>query len=191
MLSSLTTLATLFSPLLTNPASYHLLSYSTLLGTSFYQTFINTKICYLALPRSAFTALQKRIFPVYFACQATLLVLSALTFPPHGFVSLVRHKADWVSYVVAFVAAVLNLGLYGPRTAVAMGLWAHQETRDAKARAQGRFVDAGEEVSVEMKKLRRVFARNHAMCIHLNLVSIGAMLVCGWRLAGRVVVDVE
>jgi hypothetical protein len=51
------------------------------------------------------------------------------------------------------------------------------------------FVDSGDGVSVEMKRLRRVFSRNHAMCIHLNLVSIGAMVAYGWRLAGRLAVD--
>jgi hypothetical protein len=50
-------------------------------------------------------------------------------------------------------------------------------------------VDSGDGLSVDMKRLRRVFSRNHAMCIHLNLVSIGAMVVYGWRLARRLAVD--
>ncbi|KAL2192839.1 hypothetical protein P885DRAFT_5136, partial [Corynascus similis CBS 632.67] len=60
---------------------YHLLFYSTLLGTELFQSFVNTKVCFVALPRSAFTTLQKRIFPIYFWAQTTLITLSALTFP--------------------------------------------------------------------------------------------------------------
>ncbi|KAK4119267.1 hypothetical protein N657DRAFT_604843 [Parathielavia appendiculata] len=190
-MSLLTTVTNLFPALFTNPAPYHLLCYSTLLGTSLYQTFVNTKICYISLPRSAFTTLQKRLFPVYFWCQAALLVLSAVTFPPHGLVSLVRYKTDWIPFALALGTAVLNLGVYGARTAVALVQCVHQETRDAKAKANGTFVDAGQGVSVEMKKLRRAFARNHATCIHLNLLSIGAMVVYGWRFAGRMAVDAE
>ena len=59
------------------------------------------------------------------------------------------------------------------------------ETRD---KAQGQ---AGDEPSHDMKRLRRVFARDHAMAIHLNLVAIGAMVGYGWRLAGRLAVEVE
>jgi len=56
------------------------------------------------------------------------------------------------------------------------------ETRD---KVQGR---AGDAPSQDMKRLRRGFARDHAMAIHMNLVAIGAMVVYGWRLAGRLVV---
>jgi hypothetical protein len=118
----LNTLTNLFA----NLAPYHLICYSTLLGTTLYQTFINTKICYLALPRSAFTTLQKRLFPIYFLTQTTLLILSAITFPPHSLGSLARHKADWIPYVVATTTAVLNLGVFGPRTGKAMVDCVHQ-----------------------------------------------------------------
>jgi len=43
------------------------------------------------------------------------------------------------------------------------------------------------ETSAEMRALNKVFSRNHAMCIHLNLLSMGAMLFYGWRLALRMV----
>lgn len=107
-------------------APFHLLFYSTLLGTELYQTFVNTKVCYIALPRSAFTTLQKRIFPIYFRGQTALLFLSAITFPPHGPLSLVQRKADWIPFAVASLTAVLNCLVYGPRTQKAMVDCVHQ-----------------------------------------------------------------
>jgi hypothetical protein len=55
-----------------------------------------------------------------------LLVLSAITFPPYGVSSLVRHKGDWIPYVVATGTALLNLTVYGPRTQRAMVDCVHQ-----------------------------------------------------------------
>jgi hypothetical protein len=57
-------------------------------------------------------------------------------------------------------------------------------TRDAQLK-----LEAGS-VSEDMKKLNRVFSRAHAMSIHLNLITIGATLVYGWRLATKIGFDV-
>ncbi|UQC76161.1 major facilitator superfamily transporter [Colletotrichum lupini] len=80
--------------IITTLTPYHIISYGTLLGTSLFQTFINTKICYLELPKSAFTTLQKRLFPIYFRYQALLLVLTVLTFSPHSPTSLFKVKSN-------------------------------------------------------------------------------------------------
>lgn len=101
-------------------APLHLLAFSTLLGTELYQTFVITKVCYNALPRSAFTTLQKHIFPLYFQGQTALLVVVAATVPPHGPVSFVGSRFDWVPLLIAGVTAGLNFMLYGPRTRQAM-----------------------------------------------------------------------
>ena len=50
-------------------------------------------------------------------------------------------------------------------------------TRDAEVQAGAGMV------SEAMGKLNRSFSRAHAMSIHLNLVSIGAMVWYGWHLA--------
>lgn len=97
-------------------APFHLFAYSTLLGTQLYQTFVMVKIAHRALPRDAFTTLQKRVFPAYFRSQSLLLALVAVTLPPHGPMSLAREKADWISFLVAGVTAALNLVVFGPRT---------------------------------------------------------------------------
>lgn len=104
------------SSLIPGLAPFHLLAYSTLLGTELYQSLVMTKVCYQALPKPAFTTLQKRVFPIYFRGQSLFLVLAALTVPPHGPISLVRNKWDWIPFVVAGVTAGLNLVVYGPRT---------------------------------------------------------------------------
>ncbi|KAK1827485.1 hypothetical protein QBC39DRAFT_267016 [Podospora conica] len=154
----------------------HLLLYSTLLGTELFQTFILTKVSFHALPRSAFITLQKRLFPVYFRAQTLLLVLTAATLP----LSRLLVPVDAVLFTVAGATAVRNLVVYEPRTRGAVGGGTAQERRDSAAREGG---DSA--VREEVKRLKREFSWNHAMTIHLNLVSVGAMLVYGWRLGGR------
>ena len=75
-----------------------------------------TKICFNALPISAFTTLQKRVFPAYFRIQSLLLLLTAATHPPYGPLSLVRLPGDWIPLAFGGVLAALNLIIYGPRT---------------------------------------------------------------------------
>ncbi|KAK3316927.1 hypothetical protein B0H66DRAFT_562412 [Apodospora peruviana] len=186
----------------------HFLLYSTLLGTELYQSFFMTKVCFVALPRSAFTTLQKRVFPIYFRAQAGLLFLVALTFPARAnqaddagrwLASAIPlsagHKSDWIPFAVAGLTSVLNLVVYEPRTRMAMVERIHQETRDAKRRAvtnendghksHGLTIGESSGPSDEMRRLNRLFSKNHAMSIHLNLVSMGAMLLYGLRLASR------
>ncbi|KAK1708304.1 hypothetical protein BDP67DRAFT_443456 [Colletotrichum lupini] len=171
--------------IMTTLAPYHIISYGTLLGTSLFQTFINTKICYLELPKSAFTTLQKRLFPIYFRCQALLLVLTVLTFPPHGPTSLFKVKSNWIPLMVAGATSLANLLVYGPRSRQAMIDRTHQETRDARRPGD---VD---ELSPDMLAVRRRFSRNHAMSIHLNLVAVIAMLWYGFSLASRIHIEVD
>lgn len=110
---------------------YHLLSYGALLGTELYQSFINTKICFRALPMREFLILQKRLFPTYFRCQLGLAALTALTRPPHGPASFAGYVGDAVPLVVVAVTGALNHWIFGPRT-----------TRDAFVRRAvlGRFL---------------------------------------------------
>ncbi|KZM22418.1 uncharacterized protein EKO05_0000091 [Ascochyta rabiei] len=160
-------------------APIHLLTYSALLGTELYQSFIMTKVAFQALPRSAFTSLQKRVFPIYFKSQSLLLILVALTLPPYGPASVVHNKSDWVPLVIAGGTAALNLSVYGPRTLRFMVERVHQTTRDSKPLTDSK------EISVEMKRLNRLFSKAHAMSIHLNLISIIATLCYGWRLSSK------
>lgn len=107
-------------------APAHLLIYSTVVGTQLYQTFIITKVAYQALPRSAFTTLQKQLFPIYFRSQSLLLLSVVLTALPHGPFSIIRKKQTWIPLVIAGVTAGLNLMIFGPRTRAIMIERTHQ-----------------------------------------------------------------
>lgn len=57
------------------------------------------------------------------------------------------------------------------------------ETRDKL-----RLIDGGI-TSEEMKQLDASFKRTHAMCIHINLLTICATLWYGWRIVARLKFD--
>lgn len=160
-----------------------------------------TKVSYNALPMSAFTTLQKRVFPLYFRIQSILIFLTAATHPPYGPFSLVTMTGDMITITFAGAMALLNLTTYGPRTQQAMIERIHQgeerlgfmmgrtvtdillclvETRD------GRKFNDPETTSEEMRTRNRTFSKNHAMSIHLNLLAVGATVWYGIRLASRV-----
>ncbi|KAI1358356.1 hypothetical protein F5Y08DRAFT_333194 [Xylaria arbuscula] len=170
-------------------APLHLLSFSGLLGTQLYQTFVVTKICYTSLPRSAFTTLQKSLFPIYFRSQSLLLLLTVVTIPSRGPLTLLANKASWIPFAIAGATATLNWLIYGPRTRKLMIEGTHQETRDRLQKQK--LIDdpdndakgaVAETPSPEMQRIRRAFSRSHAMSIHLNLLTIGAMLWWGYKL---------
>ncbi|KAH8156250.1 hypothetical protein CIB48_g11995 [Xylaria polymorpha] len=171
-------------------APIHLLSFSTLLGTQLYQTFVVTKICYISLPRTAFTTLQKRLFPIYFRSQSLLMLLTIITIPSQGPLTLIANKAAWIPFAFASVTAGLNLLVYGPRTrqiTTRDGL--HKPSTDDDD--DDNDVDINDTPSLEMQRLNRSFSRNHAMSIHLNLLSIGAMLWWGWKLASSLNLELK
>lgn len=103
-----------------NLAPYHLLSYSTLVGMSIYQSFTVVKTAHRVLPRPAFTTLQGRLFPIYFQLQTVYFFLTAATFPPYGPISLAKDGTSAVLFSVAGVGTLLNFFVYGPRTRQAM-----------------------------------------------------------------------
>lgn len=112
LLDNINSLFTSFSNIL----PYHLLSLSTLIGSQLYQSFIVTKIAYDALPRTAFTSLQKKLFPVYFGTQAVLLLATLATAPPRGLFSITQKKGTWIPLLLAVVPTGLNYFVFGPRT---------------------------------------------------------------------------
>ncbi|KAI1209334.1 uncharacterized protein F4807DRAFT_428038 [Annulohypoxylon truncatum] len=160
-------------------APLHILFYSVLLGTELYLSFVMLKVCHQSLPRAAFTTLLERIFPIYFRDQVLLILLTAVTIPPYGLLTLLESKANWIPFFIAGVTALLNMVVYGPRTRRMMIDRIRQETRDEEKSNNPIEPDG------DMKALTRSFSHNHAMSIHLNLVSIGAMVWWAWKLASR------
>lgn len=126
-----------FLKIVGNLLPYHLLSYGALLGTELYQvrplsleetservinhiqSFVNTKICYQALPMKEFIVLQKRLFPIYFGTQVGLTALTAATHPPYSIFSLVQDPWSVAPLAVAGLTGCLNWFIYGPRTTTA------------------------------------------------------------------------
>ncbi|CAI7574938.1 unnamed protein product [Penicillium pancosmium] len=98
---------------------YHIFAYGTLLGTQLYQTFVNTKLCFKYLPMRDFLTLQKRVFPVYFASQVGLVVLTAATHPPYSIISLMNDFWSAGPLLVVLGTGGLNWAVYGPRTTTA------------------------------------------------------------------------
>jgi len=180
-------------------APLHLLSFSTLLGTQLWQTFIVTKIAFQSLPRSAFTTLNKRIFRAYFLSQSILVLITAITVPNNpvleslpvrlsGARSIDQGATTWAAtFTIMASSSLLNLFLWEPRSRRAMIDRIHQETRDRDSKKHSRAESL--EPTPEMQAVQKRFKRSHAICIHLNLVTIGATLFWGWTLASKLKFD--
>ncbi|OAK99281.1 hypothetical protein IQ06DRAFT_336855 [Phaeosphaeriaceae sp. SRC1lsM3a] len=157
-----------------SPATYHILSYGTLLGSTLFQSFIGGITAYRALPRAQFSSLQKAIFPPYFALQTITPLALWLTHPR----SLLHASspADSTSlYLIGtmFVTALANLVYIGPQTTEVMRLRKHQETRDGK-----KSWDEGPHSS-EMEALNKRFSVLHGVSSLVNMVGLGAMVWYG------------
>lgn len=124
---------------LTRLGSYHLIAWGSLLGTQLYQvrqswdsrvrvlitycawqTFAMTKLCYLYLPRAQFMTLQRKVFPVYFAIETALAVVTAVTYPGGSIIALSSNSVDSALLGIALGTSTLNLLVYGPKTSVAL-----------------------------------------------------------------------
>ncbi|KAF3041000.1 hypothetical protein E8E11_003342 [Didymella keratinophila] len=160
-----------------NPATYHLLSYGTLLGSTLFQSFIAGVVAFKVLPRPQFSTLQKHTFPVYFTLQTVTSLAMLLTYPS-GASRLVPYLSStpvlqsptdrlnvWLIGTM-LVTAVANLVYVGPKTTEIMKIRKHQETRDGKA-----AYDKGPH-SAEMQKLNRQFSILHGISIFIRIAEL-------------------
>lgn len=97
-----------------------------------------TKVCFSALPRPAFQTLQKRVFPIYFWSQSSLILLTVISYPPFGPWSLLRSSIDMLTLAIASVTALANLIKYGPGTRQTMIERSHQG-RNARSEDMSSF----------------------------------------------------
>lgn len=187
-----------------NPAAYHILrcasptfssknpaanpnpSYGTLLGSTFFQSFLGGIIAFRALPRAQFSTLQKATFPAYFTLQTVTPLLMILTYPsPLGFHSLIPSSSTQSStdrLAMTLIGTMLVTGLgnlvyVGPETTRIMQERKHQETRDGK-----KSYDEGPH-SKEMVELNRRFGVLHGVSSLVNLVGFLGMCWYGALLA--------
>lgn len=162
--------------------------------TLYIQSFVNTKVCFQSLPMREFIGLQKRIFPVYFGCQVGLAALTAATCPPYSIVSLAQDAWGAVPLIIVIVTGSLNWFVFGPRTTTASFV---------RRALHGAFVcflrrlypilifwlalsenqESSEDTDGKVHRANRNFARNHAMSIHLNAISLVATVWYGFSFA--------
>ncbi|ORX89215.1 hypothetical protein BCR34DRAFT_581868 [Clohesyomyces aquaticus] len=177
----------------TNPATYHILSYGTLLGSTLFQSFISGIIAFRVLPRPQFSTLQKHTFPVYFMLQSGLPTLLFLTYPSgaltllpssltpssstlstaSSITTLAQDKLAFTLIGSMFVTGLVNMLYIGPQTTKTMELRKHQETRDGK-----KSYDKGPH-SKEMQALNHKFGVLHGASSVLNLGGLIAMIWYG------------
>ncbi|KAK5173885.1 uncharacterized protein LTR77_002566 [Saxophila tyrrhenica] len=175
----------------TDPKAYHILSYGTLLGSTFFQTFMAGPLAYMCLPKPQFSTLQQKIFPPFFALQTALPLLMALTWPGEkiagaagmgvmrqntGWRGLMEDSNLWTALVpigLMFGTSLLNLVVLGPATTKVMRDRKHQETRDGK-----KYYDPGPK-SAEMQRMNSSFAKLHGASSMANVVGLAAMLFYG------------
>ncbi|KAL2832759.1 hypothetical protein BJY01DRAFT_225707 [Aspergillus pseudoustus] len=195
---------------LTAPLPYHFLSYGALLGTELYQTFVNTKVTYLALPPREFLRLQRRLFPIYFRTQVGLALLTIVTRPPTslsrvsdrgmgaGVASVLPNTTTFLSWwdtpavtdvlplALVAVVGVANWLVYGPETSKAGARRAVAVPSGSQERGQTPDDQGAKFDEEKVKQVKCEFSRNHAMCIHLNLVGVVATIWYAFLFARRV-----
>jgi hypothetical protein len=101
-------MSSLLPPSFRLPASYHILLYGALLGTSLYQSLINTKVTFRTIPMPQLAGYQKTIFPIYFRLQVALIPLVAATYPVASVRGLLVKKGLWVPLVMGMGCAMGN-----------------------------------------------------------------------------------
>ncbi|GAB1320614.1 Putative mitochondrial outer membrane protein [Madurella fahalii] len=166
-----------------SPAPYHILSYGTLLGTTFFHTFVGGTASFRVLDRPQFAALMAKIFPIYFAMQTALPVVMALTYPasknPFGSAGGVAGVLDHsnragvlIPLAGAFLCALANLTVVGPATTRCMAERKQQETEYGKR-------------SQEVLALNKKFGMLHGISSLLNMGTFIASLAYGFTLSSR------
>ncbi|CAD6442857.1 209ed46b-7599-4741-b4be-838acc39bfe4 [Sclerotinia trifoliorum] len=176
--------------ILKTPAPYHIITYGTLFGTQFFQSFINGIVAFRSLPRAQFSVLQQNLFPIYFGIQTALPAVLAITYPGShthlgtvsgisGTLAEVNRWSVLVPLATMFVTGLANMVVIGPATTRLMKERKHQETKDGK-----KSYDAAPH-SKEMQRLNKAFGKMHGVSSLVNLVSFLATMWYGVSLAER------
>ncbi|TVY49857.1 putative mitochondrial outer membrane protein [Lachnellula cervina] len=177
--------------LFSSPAPYHIITYGTLLGTEFFQSFVGGIVAFKALTRPQFSQLQQKIFPIYFSIQTALPVVLALTYPgsrnplgPSSSLSGTLAESNRWSVLAPlatmFVGGLVNLVYVGPATTRIMRERKVQESKDGK-----KSYDPAPH-SKEMQQLNRAFGKMHGVSSLVNLGALIATIWYGFSLAERI-----
>ncbi|KAH8176435.1 hypothetical protein LIA77_04853 [Sarocladium implicatum] len=173
--------------LILSPAPYHIISYGTLLGASVWHSFVAGPVMFKSVDRTAFSAIQNNMFPIYFGLQSALPVVLALTFPGSpllGVSSGVSGLFDASSRLdsllplgTAFITGLLNLGVLMPATLKII--------KERRVKRDGKeWWDEGPQ-SEEMQTLNKRFGRLHGVSMLVNLATLVSTVVYGFTLGAR------
>ncbi|KAK9452870.1 hypothetical protein V1511DRAFT_506608 [Dipodascopsis uninucleata] len=165
----------IFSALSTT-APYHLFAYSTVLGSTIYQSFFIGITAFRALPRQHFSALQRKVFPPYFAMQAAVPVFLGVTAP----FPILQDYLSLGSLAVAALTGLINAVIIGPMTVKLMTQRKAQEDKESK-----KYYEA--DVSEEMKTLNKQFGAIHGISTIFNLATLFALCLYGVVLSNATV----
>lgn len=160
-----------------------------------------------AVDRASFSAIQQKLFPIYFGLQTVLPGVLALTFPgntliglANGPAGLVSEFARWHSLLPISVMAItgaINLTVLLPMTVEVMKKRRGQGMSSKHAlhfdlsnqltvKRDGKEWYAEGPHSDEMKTLNRKFGMLHGISSLLNLATFVAAIGYGFTLGGRV-----
>ncbi|PNS17831.1 hypothetical protein CAC42_3226 [Sphaceloma murrayae] len=180
--------------------AYHIISYGTFVGATFYQSFIAGPVAFKTLPRPMFSRLQQTTFPVFFSLQTILPLVMIFTYPGErvmaaagkelrinaGLGGILAESNTWtvtLPLAAMLLTSVANLVAIGPLTTKTMKLRHHQgerfETRDGK-----KSYDAGPH-SQEMQRLNKKFGVLHGVSTLSNLIGWAGSLYYAFILADR------
>jgi hypothetical protein len=176
-------------------APYHILLLGALLGMQLYQSLVNTRVAFRAIPMPQFIGYQKTIFPIYFQLHLVLIPLVAITYPNASVAGLLREKGLWVPLAAGMGCALANCLVWGPRCLEAMlerGMALFASSREEYLYLFASTIErqkTGAEGSIDTPTLaEKVFSKNHAMVIHLNFISIICVIWYCFVLGSRVTV---
>ncbi|KAG7137131.1 putative mitochondrial outer membrane protein like [Verticillium longisporum] len=198
-----------------SPAPYHIISYGTLLGTTFFHSFVNGITMFRVLERPSFSAAQNALFPIYFALQTALPAILALTYPgssnPLGVASGLSGLLDESNFrgtllpiATIFVTGAVNLLVVLPATQKIMAARYAQGLTHApqppvlpRGGASKHMTDSRTEKkdgkksydpaphSQEMQALNKRFGKMHGISSLLNLGTFIATIAYGFTLGSR------
>ncbi|KAH8692931.1 hypothetical protein BGW36DRAFT_302992, partial [Talaromyces proteolyticus] len=162
-------------------------SYGTLLGAEIFQSFVGGVVAFRTLPRPQFSALQNKLFPIYFTLQSALPLALALTYPGSfgslssisGVISEDNQVTVLLPLSIIAVSGLTNLLYFTPLVNETMKQRWHQESIDGK-----KSYDAPPH-SQKMTELNKRFGKLHGLSTLVNLGAVIATLAYGAVLGGR------
>ncbi|SPO00526.1 uncharacterized protein DNG_03274 [Cephalotrichum gorgonifer] len=168
-------------------APYHIISYGTMLGTSFWHSFVGGIVMFRTLERPQFAAVQSKLFPIYFSLQTAVPAILAITHPGNsgallnldGILDPANRLTALVPIAAMFTSALVNLVAVLPATTEVMAKRRQQEKKDGK-----KSYDPAPH-SQEMLALNKKFGKLHGISSLLNLTTFIATIAYGFHLGSR------